>query len=108
MSAHQTTTERTPDLDIDLYSDEAILNPYPLCREIRDAGAAAWLRRRNACFAQGVYPCAGTYLAELEMGSLLRAMVSRAGSIEVCEPAIAMNNVLHGYESFRSTFRAAR
>ena len=36
-------TQRTPSIDVDLFSDEAIADPYPLYREIRDAGALVWL-----------------------------------------------------------------
>jgi len=33
----------SPSLDIDLFSDEAIANPYPGYQEIRDAGPVVWL-----------------------------------------------------------------
>jgi cytochrome P450 len=33
----------TPTSHIDLYSDAALQNPYPLYRELRDAGPAVWL-----------------------------------------------------------------
>jgi cytochrome P450 len=56
-------------------------------------------------FGHGVHRCAGSYLAELEMESLLRAMASRVRRIEVGEPTIAPNNVLRGYRAFRVTFR---
>jgi cytochrome P450 len=57
-------------------------------------------------FGHGVHRCAGSYLAELEMESLLRAMAARVGRIEVGEPAVALNNVLRGYGSFRASFFA--
>jgi len=57
-------------------------------------------------FGHGVHRCAGSYLAELEMESLLRAMATRVRRIEVGEPAVALNNVLRGYQSFRAAFRA--
>ena len=57
-------------------------------------------------FGHGVHRCAGSYLAELEMESLLRAMAARARRIEVGEPAIALNNVLRGYGAFRASFHA--
>ncbi|MDX2166656.1 MAG: cytochrome P450 [Deltaproteobacteria bacterium] len=56
-------------------------------------------------FGHGVHRCAGSYLAELEMDALLRAMVARVGRIEVGDPALAVNNVLCGYRSFRASFR---
>ena len=34
---------KTPSLDIDLFSDEAIANPYPVYQLIRDAGPVVWL-----------------------------------------------------------------
>jgi cytochrome P450 len=55
-------------------------------------------------FGHGVHRCAGGYLAELEMQSLLRAMVTRVRRIEVGEPVVAMNNVLRGLRGFRASF----
>lgn len=57
-------------------------------------------------FGHGVHRCAGSYLAELEMESLLRAMAARVRRIEVGEPAVALNNVLRGYGGFRASFLA--
>jgi len=57
-------------------------------------------------FGHGVHRCAGSYLAELEMQALLRAMATRVRRIEVDEPTIALNNVLRGYRGFRVVFRA--
>jgi cytochrome P450 len=56
-------------------------------------------------FGHGVHRCAGGYVAELEMQSLLRAMAARVRHIEVGEPVPALNNVLRGYRSFRASFR---
>lgn len=56
-------------------------------------------------FGHGVHRCAGSYLAELEMEALLRAMVARVRDIEVGEPELALNNVLRGYRRFRASFR---
>ena len=36
--------------DIDLFSDEALHDPYPLYRQLRDLGPAAWLRRHDVWF----------------------------------------------------------
>ncbi len=36
-----------PQSELDLWSDEAILDPYPLYRELRDAGPAVWLARHG-------------------------------------------------------------
>lgn len=56
-------------------------------------------------FGHGVHRCAGGYVAELEMQSLLRAMVARVRRIEVGEPERALNNVLGGFRGFRASFR---
>jgi hypothetical protein len=61
--------------------------------------------RDHLGFGHGVHRCAGGYLAELEMQSLLRAMVARVRHIEVGEPTVALSNVLRGYRSFRASFR---
>lgn len=37
-----------PELDVDLYTDAAIADPYPLYRSIRDLGPAVWLRAHSA------------------------------------------------------------
>ncbi len=57
-------------------------------------------------FGFGAHRCAGAFLAELEMESLLRAMVAKVRRIEVGDARPLMNNVLHGYESFRASFGA--
>lgn len=41
-------TPATPRSDVDLFSDEALLDPYPRLRELRDAGPAVWLDRHGA------------------------------------------------------------
>jgi cytochrome P450 len=61
--------------------------------------------RDHVGFGHGVHRCAGGYLAELEMESLLRAMVARVRRIEVGEPVVAASNVLRGYRTFRASFR---
>ena len=61
--------------------------------------------RDHLAFGHGVHRCAGGHLAQLELESLLRALVERVRRIEVGEPVILMNNVLRGYASFRAAFR---
>ncbi len=61
--------------------------------------------RDHLGFGHGVHRCAGSHVAQLEMQSLLRAMVRRVRRIEVSEPVPGTNNVLHGYRSFRASFR---
>ena len=60
--------------------------------------------RDHLGFGHGVHRCAGSYLAELEMEALLRAMVARVRRIDIGEPTVAMNNVLRGYRGFRVSF----
>ncbi len=60
--------------------------------------------RDHVSFGHGVHRCAGAYLAELEMQSLLRAMVTRVRQIKVGEPEVALNNVLRGYRTFPASF----
>ena len=45
-------TARVPSYDVDLYDDNAIANPYPHYRAIRDAGPVVWLPR-NGLWAIG-------------------------------------------------------
>lgn len=59
----------------------------------------------HVAFGYGVHRCAGGYLALLEIQSLLRALRARVKRIEVGAPTMLMSNMLHGYESFRASFR---
>ncbi|WP_420440858.1 cytochrome P450, partial [Candidatus Poriferisodalis sp.] len=36
-------TAKSPSIDIDLFSDEAIADPYPLYEQVRNVGAVVWL-----------------------------------------------------------------
>jgi len=40
-----TVAEKTPSTQLDPYADEALLNPWPLYRELREMGAAVWLEK---------------------------------------------------------------
>jgi cytochrome P450 len=60
--------------------------------------------RDHLAFGHGVHRCAGGHLAQLELESLLRALVSRVRRIEVGPPNVLMNNVLRGYRGFRAAF----
>lgn len=37
--------KKSPSIDVDLFSDEAIADPYPLYEELRNTGAVVWLER---------------------------------------------------------------
>jgi cytochrome P450 len=62
--------------------------------------------RDHLGFGHGVHRCAGSHVAQLEMQSLLRAMVRRVATIEVGPAEVGMNNVLYGYRGFRASFRS--
>lgn len=62
--------------------------------------------REHLGFGHGVHRCAGSHVAQLEMQSLLRAMVRRVATIEVGDAELGRNNVLYGYQRFRARFRA--
>ncbi len=49
--------QRRPQLDVDLYSDAAITDPYPLYRTIRDLGPAVWLTAHDAGPSRGSATC---------------------------------------------------
>lgn len=50
-------------------------------------------------FGSGRHICAGMHLAQLEIRSLLRAMLDRIDWFEVEEPVPALNNTLRGFSS---------
>jgi cytochrome P450 len=60
--------------------------------------------RDHLGFGHGVHRCAGSHVAQLEMTSLLRAMVKRVEHIHVDDAVLGANNVLYGYRSFRASF----
>jgi hypothetical protein len=43
-------------------------------------------------------------VAQLELESLLRALIAHVRRIEVSDAQPLMNNVLHGHASFRASF----
>lgn len=58
-------------------------------------------------FGQGVHICEGMHLAQLEIQSLLRAMVPRVDRIEVGSPTLSYNNTIYGFASLPVAFHAA-
>jgi cytochrome P450 len=61
--------------------------------------------RDHLAFGHGVHRCAGSHLAQLEMESLLRALVASVRRIDVGEPRVLLSNMLCGYESFDASIR---
>src|SRR6476661_7543406 len=41
----EATASSAPVSDLDLHTDEAILDPYPLFKELRDTAGAVWMSR---------------------------------------------------------------
>lgn len=60
--------------------------------------------RDHAAFGFGAHSCLGRHLAQLEMESLLRAMVERVSRIEVGKAKLALNNTLRGFSSLPVKF----
>jgi len=61
--------------------------------------------RDHVAFGHGVHRCAGGHLAQLELESLLRAVVARVRRIEVGGARPLLSNVLHGHAGFPASFR---
>ena len=57
-------------------------------------------------FGSGVHMCVGMHLAQLEMESLLNAMISRVGKISVSKPVIKLNNTICAYQTLPCIFQA--
>ena len=53
--------------------------------------------RLHLGFGRGIHMCAGMHLAQLEMMSILKAMIPRVVNIEVGEPKVSINNIIYGY-----------
>src|SRR5688500_6108801 len=70
-----------PELDIDLYSDAAIADPYPLYRTGRALGPAVWLSRHEAWAIGRFHDVRAALLAD-------DALVSGRG--------VAMNDLVNG------------
>lgn len=56
-------------------------------------------------FGSGIHMCIGMHLAQLEMISLLKAMISRVGRIDVGAPEIALNNTIAAFATLPTTFQ---
>jgi cytochrome P450 len=55
--------------------------------------------RLHLGFGRGIHMCAGMHLAQLEMISILKAMIPRVEAIEVGEPTVGINNIIYGFAS---------
>lgn len=58
-------------------------------------------------FGMGIHICEGQHLAQIEIQSLLQAMVTRVDTISVGEPTLALNNTIYGFGSLPVTFTKA-
>jgi len=59
----------------------------------------------HLAFGHGVHRCAGGHLGQLELESLLAAVVRRVRHIEVGEPDVLMSNLLRGFRTLPASFR---
>ena len=62
--------------------------------------------RRHLGFGLGVHMCVGQHLAQLEMVSLIEAMIPRVKEVRVGEPEIALNNTIYGFSKLPCRFEA--
>lgn len=60
--------------------------------------------RTHLGFGSGVHMCVGMHLAQLEMESLLHAMITRVGPVTVGKPTIKMNNTIRAYATLPCQF----
>ncbi|MEP5153028.1 cytochrome P450/oxidoreductase [Planktotalea sp.] len=57
-------------------------------------------------FGSGIHMCIGMHLAQLEMISLLKAMITRVGRMEVGTPDIVLNNTIAAFATLPTKFVA--
>ena len=62
--------------------------------------------RNHVSFGNGRHMCAGMHLAQLEMKSILLAMIPRVRRIHLGTPVMAMNNLIHAFASLPARFDA--
>lgn len=103
--------------DLDLFSDAALDDPYPLCRRLRDAGPAAYLERHDLWFL-GRYDAVRAALGDWQTWSsahgiglnpvinqawasgqaVFRALTARVRRLEFAgTPTRGLNNITRGW-----------
>ncbi len=56
-------------------------------------------------FGAGIHRCVGMHLAQLEMVSLIEAMIPHVKTIEVGAPTVALNNTIYAFSALPCVFR---
>ncbi|MEP4037901.1 cytochrome P450 [Pseudophaeobacter sp.] len=59
-------------------------------------------------FGSGIHMCVGMHLAQLEMMTLIEAMIPRIARIECDTPEVALNNTIYSYSSLKTRFVAEK
>ena len=55
-------------------------------------------------FGSGIHMCVGMHLAQMEIASLIRAMIPRVGRIRCENPQMALNNTIYSFKSLPTHF----
>jgi cytochrome P450 len=102
----------------DIYSTDAIVDPYPHYARLRELGPVVWLARQRVyavpryaecklvlrddktfSSGNGTHACAGQGLARLETTAMLNALLQRVERIDlVGTPTWAINNIIRRHE----------
>ena len=68
-------------------------NSFNISREFKD----------HLGFGYGIHSCVGMHLAQIEMISILEAMIPRVKKIDIGEPKVLMNNTICGFSKLPTT-----
>lgn len=60
--------------------------------------------KQHLGFGSGIHMCVGMHLAQLEMVSLLKAMIPRVERIHVGDPVMALNNTIYSFAHLPARF----
>lgn len=71
---HESPVADAPVSDLDLHADSALLNPYPLYRELRETGSVVWMRKYGM-FALSRYTDVRNALSNWEVFSSARGVM---------------------------------